>query len=137
VDPNLFHVDGERLYEALLAIVVLSFFVERALALVFEHRFFVDRLSGKGVKEFIAFGAALATCINWDFDAVSVILVSEKTSRLGHVITAAVIAGGSKASVKFFQDVLGASSSAEKERKAADLKRRRDPEGAVPATVEP
>jgi hypothetical protein len=38
MDPNLFHIDLERLFEVLMAIVVLSFFVERALSLLFGHR---------------------------------------------------------------------------------------------------
>lgn len=32
MDPNLFHVDLERLSEVLIAIIVLSFFVERPRA---------------------------------------------------------------------------------------------------------
>ena len=31
MDPNLFHIDFERLMEVLITIVILSFFVERAL----------------------------------------------------------------------------------------------------------
>jgi hypothetical protein len=38
VDPNLFHIDWERTLEALVAIVVLSFVVERACAILFESR---------------------------------------------------------------------------------------------------
>lgn len=114
MDPNLFRIDGEQLFEVLVAIIVLSFFVERALAIVFENRWFVERLAGKGLKEVIAFAVAFAICRSWDFDAVSVIILAGKTDALGHAITAAVIAGGSKASIKLFQDVFGAVSSAQK-----------------------
>ena len=43
MDPNLFHVDMGRLIEVLVAIIVLSFFLERALAVVFEHRLWTSR----------------------------------------------------------------------------------------------
>ena len=40
MDPNLFHVDWERTLEAVVAIIILSFLVERVSALLFESRFF-------------------------------------------------------------------------------------------------
>jgi hypothetical protein len=118
MDPNLFAIDGERLLEVMLAIVVLSFLVERALAVLFENRWFVERFDSKGVKEPISVLVALGICRYWDFDAVSVILTRDKTHFLGHLVTAGIIAGGSKASVKLFHDVLNIRSSAEKERQA-------------------
>jgi hypothetical protein len=55
-----------------------------------------------------------------------VILVREHTQFWGHLLTGAVVAGGSKASIKLFQDVLGIRSTAEKERQAiAEEKRKR------------
>jgi hypothetical protein len=36
--PNLFAIDNERLVDVLFSMVVLSFFIERALALVFDSR---------------------------------------------------------------------------------------------------
>ena len=39
----------------------------------------------------------------------------------GHFITAAIVAGGSKASIKFFHDVMGVMSNAEKRRKGVQL----------------
>ncbi len=114
MDPNLFRVDLERLFEVLLAITVLAFFIERALALVFEHRLYVTRVQGKGLKEIISFLLAFLVCRYWDFDAVSVILVSESTSLLGQVVTAGIIAGGSKASIALFQDLMKARSTVAK-----------------------
>ncbi len=55
MDPNLFRIDWEVLVEVLVTVIVLSFFIERALSLLFEHRWFVRRLSNKGLKEPIAF----------------------------------------------------------------------------------
>jgi hypothetical protein len=117
MDPNLFHLDYERLGEVLIAVIVLAFFVERALALVFEHRLFANNYGGKGFKEPIAFLVALAICRRWNFDAVSMTILTEQTSLFGHVITAGLIAGGSKASVSLFHDVFHSMSDAEKVRK--------------------
>lgn len=136
MDPNLFRIDGERLYEEVIAIVVLSFFLERALALVFEHRLFVEKFSKKGFKEFIAFGVAFAVCKKWDFDAVSVMLTAETTNGMGHAITAGVVAGGSKASVKFFHDVLKTYSSAEDERRKSPSAERKSGVRATEAAEE-
>jgi hypothetical protein len=117
MDPNLFAVDGERLFEVLMTIVVLSFLVERALAIPFEHRLLVGRLAKKGLKEPITVAVAFLICRRWDFDALSVILVRETTQIWGHLLTAAIIAGGSKASIKLFHDVLGTMSNAQAERR--------------------
>jgi hypothetical protein len=108
MDPNLFRVDWEQLLEVLIAIVVLAFIVERALSIVFEHRYFVPRFGKAGVKEPIAFAVAYFICWRWNFDVLSVLLRAEEMSIIGYAITAAVIAGGSKASIKLFHDVIGA-----------------------------
>jgi len=118
MDPNLFAVDGPRLLEVLLLIIVLAFLIERGLAIFFENRLFVDRLSGRGIKEFVAFGVAFGVCVYWNFDAFSILMPQEETRLLGEALTAAVIAGGSKASIKLFHDLMGVMSSAEKERVA-------------------
>lgn len=118
MDPNLFHLDAERLTEVLFAIVVLSLLVERALSILFESRFFIDRFEKKSLKELIAFAVIAAICWQWDFDALSILLVQEKTSLYGSIITGAIVAGGSKGSVKLFRDILGISS---RRAKAVDL----------------
>ena len=115
MDPNLFHLDWDRTIEVLATIVVLSFFVERALALVFEHKWFVAKFRDRGLKEPITFLVAAYLCRRWNFDAVSVVVLSDSVSLPGMLLTAAVIAGGSKASVKLFHDVLGVRSTAERD----------------------
>jgi hypothetical protein len=107
MDPNLFHLDWDRLSEVLTVIVVLAFILERALALLFEQKIFVDKFSGRGVKEPIAFVVALLVCWKWNFDALSMTLLTDKTNLIGEIITAGVIAGGSKGSLKLFRDVMG------------------------------
>jgi hypothetical protein len=116
MDPNLFHVDFERVGEVLVAIIVLAFFLERGLALLFEHRWYIKRLDQKGFKEPIAFLVALLICVTWQFDAVSAVILTEKTYFLGYLVTAGIIAGGSKAAIKLFHDVMGVKSSALQQR---------------------
>ena len=142
MDPNLFFIDYERLLEVLITIVILSFFIERALALLFESRFFVeltesglviieirkergesydtvnkDKKAVKGLKELISFAISVLVCVLWKFDAFSIILVSKETMNVvGMIITGAIIAGGSKGSIWLFKNIIGWMSSTEEAR---------------------
>lgn len=157
MDPNYFNMDFGRVSEVLLAIVVLSFIIERALSILFESRFFIENVEYKvtrskteelfseptsatasapsgtsfepivkverkapsGIKEVIALAVAIGVCYFWKFDALSVIMpVHPKETWQGILITAAVVAGGSKASLKLFADWMDIRSSATKEIKA-------------------
>ncbi|HSL83529.1 MAG TPA: hypothetical protein VLF66_12200 [Thermoanaerobaculia bacterium] len=130
-DPNLFHLDWNRTFEVLLVIVILSFLVERALAIVFESRLFLSWAKrredeGRGsAKALFAFAVSALVCVFWKLDAFSVILLQEHTTILGAILTGAIVAGGSKASVKLFVDVLGVRSTAYRE-----LKEGKAPAGA-------
>ena len=137
VDPNLFYLDFERVSEVLLTLLLLSLLIERALALVFENRAFIERVAytvkheggkdsgtitdaqprNRGVKELIALGVSFYVCWWWDFDALSILLpVSHsKMTLMGMLITAMIIAGGSKGAAKLFSDWMGIKSSAQKE----------------------
>jgi hypothetical protein len=120
VDPNLFHLDWERTLEVLGAITVLAFLVERALAVLVESRIWIGSAMDKSAgKEVLAVLLGAGLCIMLKFDAPSMIILTAKTGHLGEVLTGAVIAGGSKASVKLFQDVLNIRNSAVTEKKAA------------------
>ena len=116
MDPNLFHLDWERLGEVLIAIIVLSFLVERALSMLFESRFFINRFKEKSLKEVIAVIVGAVVCWYWDFDALSMIFLKDSVTIFGAILTGAVIAGGSKASIKLFKDVMGIRSSAQQEK---------------------
>lgn len=118
VDPNLFRIDYERLMEVLITIVIFSFFVERALSVLFESGIFIKKTKGKkGVKETIALLTSVAVCWGWDFDALTIILVSNDHMTIGGmIITGGIVAGGSKASIALFRDMLGFMSNAEKKR---------------------
>ena len=119
MDPNLFHLDWGRLFEVLIGIVVLSFFIERALALLFESRFYISRLQGRSLKELIALVVSVVVCWFWEFDAISMIFLREHVTFGGFLLTGAIIAGGSKASVKLFRDLMGVQSTAERLRRSA------------------
>lgn len=111
MDPNLIHLDWERTFEALTIVVVLAFVVERALALLFESDPLIRHLECRGLKEGIALVVSIAVCWTWKFDAVSMFLLTEQTSIPGYILTGAVVAGGSKASIKLFHDVFNIRSS--------------------------
>ena len=112
MDPLLFGIHGDVVAEVLGTLVVLSLFVERALAPLFEWRVFLARAKDKGWKEPIALAAAVLVVYVYGFDALAVTFSRESNSALGYVITAAIVAGGSKGSIKLFRDVLGWGSTA-------------------------
>ena len=114
-DPQMFAIDWERLAEALAVLVVLSFLVERALALLFESWFWTNHLQNRGLKEPIAFGVSLVICWLWHFDVISIMLTNDHTTVIGYIVTAGVVAGGSKASVKLFHDIMNVKSSSVRE----------------------
>jgi hypothetical protein len=120
MDPNLFHLDGERLFEVLVAIVVLSFFIERALSVLFQSRFFLNHWKNKSLKELIAFAVSAFACWYWDFDAVSMVFLKEKVTILGMIITGGIVAGGSKGSIKLFVDLMKFKSTAQQLKEVED-----------------
>lgn len=167
MDPNLFHVDWERTLEALVTIIVLAFFVERAGALLFESRLWIylfeeRRVTPPGgprkragtapgaafqgvavlpLKEAIVFVVSLLMCRIWQFDAISLVILSDKPHTYGYLVTAAVIAGGSKAAIKLFKDVMGIRSSAEAERaqirREDRIREAAEAQATLPATAPP
>lgn len=116
MDPNLFHLDWERVAEVLAGIVIMAFVLERALALLFETRYYIVRAQGKNLKELIAFVLGILVCWYWEFDAISMIFLKERTTILGVAVTGAVVAGGSKGAIKLFKNTLGFMSEAEQDR---------------------
>lgn len=119
MDPNLFHIDYEKLFEILVTICVLAILVERGLSVIFESRPFINATENKsGVKELITTIISVGVCLYWQFDAITILIVnSDKMTIPGMVITGTIVAGGSKGSIKLFKDMMGLMSSAEKERR--------------------
>ena len=128
MDPNLFRIDWEQMSEVLICIVVLAFIVERALALIFESKIYIKVFGDWSVKEFVTLGVCWVITFMWNFDALSVIMHGDKPTFIGRLLTAGVIAGGSKAALKLFRDVMGV----ENEQARIDRQRRalKDKEGA-------
>lgn len=110
MDPALFRIDWDVLAELLATVIVLSFFVERSLSLLFEHRFYITRFHEKGLKTPIALFFSFIVVASWDFDALSILFKSEENAFIGYLITAAIVSGGSKASIKLFHDIMGVKS---------------------------
>lgn len=104
-----------RVFDVLVLITVVSMMTERALALIFESRRYMDKFpkgTGKGGrKEIICAIVGITVCVHWKIDAMYVITGAKETSTAGMILTGLIVAGGSKASVKLFQDVMGIKSS--------------------------
>lgn len=111
VDPNLFHLNWERTFEGLALVIILAFVVERVLALLFESKPFIVRMDHSGVKEVIAAVVSIVICVSWQFDVISVMILTPETTDLGYALTGLLIAGGSKASIKLFHDLLNVKST--------------------------
>lgn len=106
IDPNYFALDWNQASEVLGAVVLLSIVVERFLSLFFENEWYRQRLQDRHIKEPIALGTALVLCFSFKFDAVAVLLKQDSWTVIGTLLTAGVIAGGSKGSIKLFIDVM-------------------------------
>lgn len=135
VDPNYFALDWERTAEVLAVLVVASLLTERALSLLFENRLFINFEKSRQLhlKEPIALVVATIVCIVTGFDALSIIVLQPETTYFGYLFTGAIIAGGSKGSVKLFRDVLNIKSSAQH---AADQEKIEEVERTKKVTAE-
>lgn len=119
VDPNAFAVPWAVMIEALALVIVLAFVLERCLALVFESRFFIQfsenqkakPMSKGNYKAPIAFVLAVVTCLLYQIDIVAALMSHSHPSVFGAVITGGLVAGGSKASIKLFRDLMGVYSN--------------------------
>ena len=103
MDPNLFHIDFAIVSEVIISIMLLALMLERALAVIFENRWFMqhfvyritrardlpdfDPASGMdpdklievqprfgALKELITVTVCLSVCIYWKFDAFSILM---------------------------------------------------------------
>ena len=96
---------------ALMMLVILSLILERGLAVIFEWGGWREWLGKKKLRAPIALLTAYVICIWFDFDVLSILFARENgysgDFSLGPLITAAVIAGGSKGAILLFQGVLG------------------------------
>lgn len=101
----------QQVLGGLALVVVLAMVLERALSVPFEWGFLKDFLERTKLRSPIAFLAAWAICWQMKFDLLAA-LANNKAEiwnafSIGVLMTAAVIAGGSKGAVLLFQGVLG------------------------------
>ena len=121
VDPVMFAMNWSTLFEMLALVIVLAFVVERGLALAFESDWFLTihkrrKKAEKGsYKPLVAFLVAAVMCWLWQIDLPAVLLSNNRVSIPGVLLTGALIAGGSKASIQLFREVLGVYSGPYKE----------------------
>ena len=103
----------ESILGALALIVVLAFVLERALAQVFEWGGWEAFLKDRKLRAPIALAVSYVICVTCDFDILRVIFAKPTIDvtwlSLGALLTASVIAGGSKGAILLFQGVLGFS----------------------------
>lgn len=115
MDPLMFGMNSDVVLEVLGTIVLLSLLIERFLSPFFEWRHILTKIKNKGYKEPIAFAVSFVVIYAYQFDALAIIFSEEKNSIMGYLITAGIIAGGSKGSIKLFRDFLGWKSVAQKD----------------------
>ncbi len=116
MDPNFVHMDWERTFDAIMLVAVVAIIIERSLSVVFQNRFYIERVHKDGMKETIALVVSIAACAIWKLDALGMIILTDTTTVPGYIVTGALVAGGSKGSLKLFQDFFGLQSSAFKMR---------------------
>jgi len=91
VDPNLFYLDFGRVGEVLLTIVVFAMLLERALAMVFENRFFIEKVfyTVERSPGTLA-GGRTDSSITASIGSGNVVSVRSKNRSLKEIITLAV-----------------------------------------------
>ena len=114
---------------ALSKLVVVSMLLERGLAVIFEHEWFVRLTSQEikdpvdsakkiqvsklpGLKGILALLASFAICNKYDFDVLVVVLTGanpKPVDPLGVALTSLIVAGGSAGAILIFQGYLNLS----------------------------
>lgn len=113
----------DDIIKALTIVVLLSFVVERVLALIFEwdawarfEKWWDEWLTARNqgpfrLKEPIAATLSIWICTYMKFDLLALIFHERSKEPhgdfLGMIVTALVVAGGSKGAIKLLQDTLG------------------------------
>lgn len=124
-------MDFSQFTEAILKLIFTAFLVERSLSLFFEQRWFIQKTKSRpNIRSFIALFYSMLFVYATDLNIVYFI---ERDSLTGDelerciksiillFITAAFVAGGSKASLKLFRDVMKIRSMDERMRTHSSL----------------
>jgi hypothetical protein len=111
---------------ALGKLVVAASIVERGLAFIFEHKWFIGLLMKEstdpadatktvikskvpGLKGLIALACSIGISFGYGFDILHVLFGTSKADSIGMLITGFVIAGGSAGAIAIFQGYLNIS----------------------------
>jgi|GEM_PF-5479997 len=86
----------------LVLLFVIALILERALAVLFEWRYYQDYLGNYSLKVPISVGLSLLVCQVYGLDSLSLFLY-RPVSPVGIYITAAIISGGSKVVIALAQ----------------------------------
>lgn len=103
---DLTTLTGDHVWKILYLITILAFMIERALAVVFEHRLWLNWIGRfRGLKEFVTILAAWKITSWAHFDALA-LLVGQPSVGRSRLVTALIVAGGSKGAVRLMQEYL-------------------------------
>ncbi len=108
-----------RVLASLAKLVVLAMLLERALVLIFDYRWYKEKLDGFGLKVPISFLTSWVVCNYYKFDVLSTLFEPSKPTNMGIFLTAAIAAGGSAGAITLFQGVFKFSKEAQDSLKAA------------------
>ena len=100
MQPDFFEADYTQLTEAIFVVVLLSFIIERVLAVVFEHALYKKYLDGKGLSAPISVALSFLVCRSFHFDLLAVMFKDQAAGLLGTILTAMLISGGSKGTMQ-------------------------------------
>ena len=115
MQPDFFEADYAQLTEAIFVVSLLSFIIERVLAVVFEHPLYKKRLDGKGYSAPIAVVLSFIVCWQFHFDLLAILFKAPQAGWGGTLLTAMLISGGSKGTMalaNYFGQALRQRSSA-------------------------
>ena len=123
--------DEARFYEifgALMVLTLTAMLLERALAWLFDHRWYIELTTnvidlgddGKkgrqakipGLNAFIGLGFSVIICVKYKFDVPASLFPDTGSHPLGLFLTSLVLAGGSAGAMSLFQGFLGMSREA-------------------------
>jgi len=118
-------MDWETVVNELIKVVLLAFFIERALAVIFDMERVEPALERRDLKPVIAMTVSIALCYGLKINVIGAMAAVDaplagRLEWLGFALTGLVVAGGSAGAVKLFQDVLGLRRSVRDETKRTD-----------------
>lgn len=104
-------MNWDAVVNELIKVVLLAFFVERALAVIFDMERVEPVIQRHDLKPVIAMAVSIALCYGLQINIIGKLgpgsPLASSMEWLGIAVTGLVVAGGSAGAVKLFQDVLG------------------------------